>query len=82
MVRASYGGEYGDGVKAAFDAPFYLGESNQFSIEKDKVTDNIGTIVCRLSNVKVSILFDPELKAVMDADAKVSVKVGENGTYL
>lgn len=82
VVRASYGGEYGDGVKAAFDAPFYLGESNQFSIEKDKVTDDIGTVVCRLSNVKVSILFDPELKAVMDADAKVSVTVGTNGTAL
>ena len=80
VVRAYYGGEYEEGGDAAFSAPYYLGESERFSIEKDKIKDNIGTIVCRLSNVKVTILFDESLVRVMSPDSKVSVKVGDSGS--
>ncbi len=71
---------YGDNESAAWDAPYYAGSSNKFNVLADKVTTDIEPIVCTLSNVKVSILFDPELAAVMGADAKVSVKVGESGS--
>lgn len=80
IVKAYYGGEYPDGKNAGFDCPYYLGQSERFSIEKDKIRDNIGTIECRLSNVKVSILFDENLKEVMGKDAKVTVNVGESGS--
>ncbi len=79
IVKAHYGGEYPDGKKAGFNKPYYLGESKQFSIEKDKICDNIGTVVCALSNVKVTINFDKSLADVMSDDAKVSVNVGDSG---
>lgn len=71
---------YGDNPVAAWDSPYYAGSSKQFAIEADKVTTEIEPIVCVLSNVKVSILFDESLAAVMGADSKVSVQVGESGS--
>ena len=74
VARAYYGGDYGsEGGKAAFSAPYYLGESGRFTISENKITDNIGTVECRLSNVKVTILFDENLVKVMSPDSKVSV---------
>lgn len=80
IVKAYYGGTYGaDDSKAAFGAPYYLGESNRFSVAKDMIIDTVDPIVCRLSNVRVTILFDEKLVAAMDEDAKVSVRVGQSG---
>ncbi len=70
---------YGENEVAAWDAPYYTGSSSKFNVIADKVTTDIDPIVCTLSNVKVSILFDDALTAVMGADSKVSVKVGESG---
>ncbi len=81
VARAYYGGDYGsEGGKAAFSAPYYLGESGRFTISENKITDNIGTVECRLSNVKVTILFDENLVKVMSPDSKVSVSVGQRGS--
>lgn len=81
VARAYFGGEYGaEGATAAFSAPYYKGESVQFSIEENKITDNIGTVECSLANVKVTILFDENLVKVMSEDSKVTVKVGEKGS--
>lgn len=71
---------YGDNPAAAFDSPYYKGTSNTFTIVKDEITENVEPIVCRLSNVCVSILFDDALKAAMESDAKVTVKVGTSGS--
>lgn len=80
VARAYYGGDYGEGNgTAAFSAPYYLGQSDRFSISENKITDNIGTIECKLSNVKVTILFDENLTRVMSADSKVTVNVGKSG---
>lgn len=80
MVKAYYGGYYGENnSSAAFNKPYYYGESEEFSVEKDKITDNIEPIVCKLSNVKVTILFDQGLVNFIDEQAKVSVRVGESG---
>lgn len=70
---------YGDNETAAWEAPYYTGSSSKFNVLADKVTTEIDPIVCTLSNVKVSILFDDALTAVLGTDTKVSVKVGESG---
>jgi hypothetical protein len=73
-VRAVLGDEKGVG----FDAPYYAG-SESFSIREDDITE-VSTIECKLSNVKVTVVFTDELKAAMGDDAKVSVVVGEDET--
>lgn len=78
-IKAYYGGTYGDNPNAAFNAPYYNGESSNFSIEKDKIQNNIGTIVCCLANVKVSVFFDEKLAKAMGNDSKVEVQVGNSG---
>ena len=81
VARAYFGGQYGaEGSTAAFSTPYYEGKSVQFSIEENKITDNIGTVECSLANVKVTILFDENLVKVMGDDSKVTVKVGEKGS--
>lgn len=72
--------EYGEDVEADWNKPYYVGESDSFTILPDKITDDIGEIVCRLQNVKVSILFGPNLKEQMGEDAVVEVRVNDSGT--
>lgn len=74
-VRATYG----DNPVAAWDSPYYYGEST-FSIVADKITTDVDPVVCRLANVKVTITFDSSLAAMMGDDAKVTVKAGEKGS--
>ena len=71
---------YGENPAAAFDAPYYCGESEEFEIELDKITDEVAPIECKISNVRVSIEFEPELRAAIDNNAVVTVKVGETGS--
>lgn len=59
---------------ADFDAPYYYGSKN-FTVEQDKVT-KVGLITCRLANVKVSIEYTDELKALLGDDVVVNVRVG------
>lgn len=66
----------GDNQEAAFDSPYYMGNSESFRIVPDKITDNIGDIVCKLSNVKVSVIFDPSLVEQMTDDSSVIVSLG------
>lgn len=69
--------EYGTDATAQW-APYYKGESEEFTIEPDKITDDIGEIICRLECVKVSILFAPILTQQMSEDSYVEVKVKDN----
>lgn len=71
---------YGENPDAAWDAPYYRGESELFDIAADRVTEVSDPIVCKFSNVKVTVFFDKSLADVMSADSKVSVKVGESGS--
>lgn len=75
-ARASYG----ENAPAAWENPYFEGSSEQFDIVADEITDNVAPIVCRLSNVRVSIVFDPTLQGKMSADSKVTVKVGDTGS--
>lgn len=71
---------YGENPSAAWNAPYYKGESETFEIKVDEITDNVAPVVCRLSNVKVTILFDESLRNAMAADASVNVRVGDQGS--
>lgn len=74
---------YGENLPAAWDAPYYEGNTlSSFEVRADQITMVADPIVCKLSNVKVTVYFSDELTAQMSADSKVSVKVGEHGTEL
>lgn len=76
VARASHGAN----ADAAWDEPYYMGESLSFDIVADEITDVVDPIVCKFANVRVSIDFDPELRKAMGADCKVNVVVGEKGS--
>lgn len=79
IATVTYGGDYGEGRNAAFDAPYYLGESDIFTITQAAIVDDLAPIVARPANVKVSVDFDKTLLDVMGEGSKVSVRVGESG---
>ena len=56
---------------AAWEKPFYHA-SKSFDILKDSFTE-LGTVTCRLANIKTTVEMDAALKEVMGADAKVTV---------
>lgn len=72
--------EHGEDVEADWNSPYFAGESEAFTVLPEKITDDIGTIVCRLENVKVSIVFAPKLTEQMSDDSSVEVRVSESGT--
>ncbi len=72
--------EYGEDVAADWNSPFYAGESDIFTVEPEKITDDIGVIVCKLENVKVSIIFAPLLTEQMSEDSSVEVRVSESSS--
>jgi len=71
---------YGENPAAAFDAPYFYGATEAFNIEADKITADIDPIVCKLSNVKVTVIFAESLASVMSPDSKVTVSVGKAGS--
>lgn len=70
---------YGENLDAEWDNPYYVGQSDAFSIRAGEITDNIGEIVCRLENIKVSINFAPILTQQMSESSFVEVKVVSDG---
>ncbi len=67
-----------DVQKAAWEEPYFVGEQS-FSIKNNEIT-NIGVVTCKLSNIKVTIGYSDELRAVMGDDCKVVVKVNDEGS--
>lgn len=70
---------YGENVVAGWDSPYYQG-TGTFKIEQDEITDEVTEILCKIVNVRVSIIFDNSLRDVIGSDAKVNVKVGKDGS--
>lgn len=65
---------YNDEVsEAAFDAPYYKA-TESFEIKKNAITE-LGTVTCKLQNVKVSVTYSDELKTLLGDDVKVVVEV-------
>lgn len=69
---------YGENRIAEWESPYYLGQSETFSVEPYEITSYIDPIECKLENVKVTVTFDPVLVSRMSADSYVEVKVGAN----
>jgi len=69
--------ESGKPVKAAWDAPYFVGEK-QFTIVKDEIT-NAGTVTCTLRNLKVSVKFAEDLVAASAGDLECEIRVNEDG---
>lgn len=57
---------------AAFDEPLYVG-SETFSVVEAEV-HNVGTVVCTLANIKVSVRYSDALAAIMDPSSSVTVE--------
>lgn len=69
----------GENPKAEWEAPYYAGESEPFTIAKDQITE-AQTIVCKLANVRVTIIYSEDLLKHMADDAKVNVVMGDDAT--
>ena len=61
---------------AEFEAPVYGAIVNGIVIEEDKTTD-LGTITCKLINIKVSVGYNEAMQAVLGDDANVVVEIGD-----
>ena len=70
--------DHGKNPVAEWEAPYFKGES-EFTIEENKITEEVEPIVAKLSNIRVTIKFGPNLAGAMSADSKVTVKVGDEG---
>lgn len=66
---------YGEDQDAAWESPYFLGQSDEFKIEPNKITTNIGTVDCKLENVKVTIDFHSTLYDQMGTHDYVEVYV-------
>ena len=63
---------------AAWDKPYFYGEQT-FKVEKNAVTE-VNTVVCRLANVRVTIVIHDLLARKSADDVNVNVLVGENAS--
>ncbi len=70
---------HGENLPAEWESPYYYGES-EFSIDANKITDNVDPIVAKLSNIRVTIVFHASLLSSMSDDSKVVVRVGDQGS--
>lgn len=77
IVKASYGSN----VEAAWDSPFFEGESKEFTVTAQAITTSIDPIVCELKNVMVTVTFDSSLQDAADDDSYIEVKI-KNGSGL
>lgn len=64
--------------RAAFDAPYFKGRSDAFTITDGEIT-NIGTVTCTLANIKVTIKYTDALLKAAGTDSKVTVIANDEG---
>lgn len=62
---------------AAWENPYFEG-TETVTVKANEVSE-VATVVCKLANVRVTIVYSDELKRVMSDDSKVEVVVGETG---
>lgn len=63
---------------AEWSAPYYVGDKD-FTITAGKITE-IGTVLCKFSNIKVTVRYTAELAKMLGDDANVRVVANDNGT--
>ena len=64
--------------KAAWEAPYFESETKTFDIQNNKITE-VGTLTCKLANIRVSIHYSDELRAALGDDCKVTVIANDEG---
>lgn len=67
---------YGELRQAEWESPYFLGVSEEFTVNPYEIVSYVKPIVCKLENIKVTIDFDSELRSRMSDDSYVEVKVG------
>lgn len=63
--------------KAEWDAPYYKG-SKDFTITDGEIT-NIGTVTAKFASLKVTVIFNDDLRKVMGDDVTVTITANEEG---
>lgn len=63
--------------EAEWAAPYYVGSAD-FTVEVGKITE-IGKVMCKFSNIKVTVKYTKELESYMGDDAKVRVIANDRG---
>lgn len=69
----------GENPVADWESPYYAGVSSDFAVESGKTVTEIDPVVCSLSNVKVTVIFDSSLLSAMSPESSVAVRVGQSG---
>lgn len=64
----------GEVQPVAWETPYFEG-SQEFEVKSREITE-VSTVVCKLANVRVTILFDENLRQSMAPDAHVTVEMG------
>ncbi|MCH5220924.1 MAG: DUF4493 domain-containing protein [Muribaculaceae bacterium] len=62
---------------AEWDAPYFKG-STSFEITNGKITQ-IGSVEAKFASLKVSVVFDADLRAVLSNDATVTISANDRG---
>lgn len=62
--------------EADWETPYFEGKQ-EFTITEGTIT-NVDPVVCTLANVKVTVIFDDSLRAVMGDDCTVTVNAGSS----
>ncbi|MBD5216710.1 MAG: DUF4493 domain-containing protein [Bacteroidales bacterium] len=65
-------------ASADWDAPYFVGGAD-FTVETGKITE-IGTVLCKFSNIKVTVKYTNELLGYMGQDARVRVIANDRGS--
>ena len=70
---------YNEALKdAAWESPYYSG-TREFTVKENEIAD-VEAVLCKLSNLKVSIKYSEQLQQVIGDDVVVNVAVGENSS--
>ena len=64
--------------EAAWEKPYYFA-TKDFTITRDALTD-IGTLTCRLNNIKTTVAHADDFKALFGDDVKVTIVANGKGT--
>ena len=62
-------------VQSEWETPYYYAEKD-FVINESSIT-NIGTLLCTLHNIKVTVTYDEKLKALLGEDCTVNISIGK-----
>lgn len=73
-AKATYGKE----EVAAWESPYYVGISEDITIEENKITQAPGTVMCKLQNIRVKVN-TAGIKNFAEDDVVVTVRVGKAG---